>query len=161
MARRRDDKTLVTAAALGALSGIRSMAAPSLVARALADGRTPLPGRLASPTTARLLSLAAAGEMLADKSPWIPDRTSTLPLVGRAVLGSLSATALAYHRGHRPLLLHGAVGAAAALAATFAAFHVRRLAVAELKAPDRLVGLLEDAVVTAASRRMMQGLSEP
>jgi uncharacterized membrane protein len=138
MARRGDDSTLVTAAALGALSGMRSMAAPRLVARVLQKGKRSSAGSGLTRTAARFVSLAAAGEMLADKSPWIPDRTATLPLAGRALLGSLSAVAYAHHRRH-PLLSHGAVGAAAAVISTFAAFHVRRMAKEHLNVPDAIV----------------------
>lgn len=159
MARRRDDPTLVTAAALGALSGMRSMAAPRLVARALEVGRRSPSRSGQTTTTARLVSLAAAGEILADKSPWIPDRTSTLPLAGRALLGSLSALAYAHHR-HQPLVSHGIVGAAAAVISTFAAFHVRRMVAQRLNVPDVVIALLEDALVLGASRTMENALAD-
>lgn len=158
MERRRDDKVILKAAALGAIAGMRSMAAPALLTHEFAehgaelgDGR--LDRLLSSEGVARVMALFASGEMLADKSEFIPDRTSPLPLVGRAVIGSLTAAAYAVHRRH-PVFLPAAVGAASALASTFAAYHLRRYAREELNVPDKLLGLLEDAVVVGFGKAL-------
>src|SRR5690606_14899965 len=109
---------------------------------------------LTSEHTARLLTAFAGGEMLADKTEYVPDRTDPLPLIRRAVLGSVTAAAYAVRRPH-PVLLPAAVGAASAIASTFAAFHVRRIAREEFHIPDKLLGLAEDAIVLAASKSVM------
>jgi len=158
MAGKGRDQILVSAAALGAICGIRSMAGPALLARGLAgpDGGLD-PGiverLLASEGTAKLLALMAGGEMLADKSSLIPDRTNALPLAGRALMGSLTAGAYAIHH-RRSALMPAAVGAAAAVVATFAAFHLRRFASEELNVPDRLMGLIEDGILVAVGKRI-------
>lgn len=159
----RIDSTIRTAAALGALSGLRSMAAPALLAHEIrggAVGESTLDKLFTSDAFARLLLLLAGGEMVADKTPLVPDRIGTLPLLGRAALGSLSAAALAAHRRER-VMLSAAVGAGAALATTFSAFHLRRLAAHELRVPDRILGLLEDGLVLAASRILAERLGLP
>jgi uncharacterized membrane protein len=158
MDRRGDDKVILKAAALGAIAGMRSMAAPALLTHEFAeqgpdigDGR--FERLLSSDGVARVMALFAGGEMLADKSEFIPDRTSPLPLVGRAVIGSLTAAAFAVHRRH-PVFVPAAVGAASAIASTFAAYHLRRYAREELNVPDKLLGLVEDAIVVAVSKSL-------
>src|SRR5688500_10878471 len=100
MARRGNDSVLVTSAVLGAIAGLRSMSAPALLTHELADGGKarefgPLERILTSERTAGVLALLAGGEMLADKTPYVPDRTNPVPLIGRAVIGSLTAAAFA------------------------------------------------------------------
>src|SRR5438128_1957274 len=71
------------------------------------------------------LKVLAAGELVADKLPWIPDRTSPVALVGRAFTGAVSGMDVAQRDGGRPEA--GAVlGAVSAVAASFAAYHLRR-----------------------------------
>jgi uncharacterized membrane protein len=156
MARGGNDQIILNAAALGAISGLRSLAAPALLAHELA-GRGRADGGLerliTSEAFARLLALVASGEMLADKAPFMPDRTSPLPLLGRALIGSLTAAAYASHR-HHPVLLPAVAGAVAALASTRVAFQLRRDAGERFHVPDRLLGMIEDAIVVAASRAL-------
>jgi uncharacterized membrane protein len=156
MARRRDDSILLTAAGLGAIAGLRSMAAPALLSHEMAEEGHPHSGLerlLASDATARILAIMAGGEMVGDKLPFIPDRTTAVPLLGRAAMGFLTAAAYASRR-RQNVLLPALAGTAAALAATYAAFYIRKAAAEELKLPDRLLGLMEDALVVAASRRL-------
>ncbi|MQA91952.1 MAG: DUF4126 domain-containing protein [Gemmatimonas sp.] len=158
MERRGNDQILLKAAAIGAVAGMRSMAAPALLARGLSeDGLGNDGGRveklLSSKGVTRVLSLFAGGEMLVDKAPFALNRTSPLPLVGRAVIGSLAAAALSAHR-HVPVLFPAAVGATSAIASTFATYHARRLAVERFDVPDRLLGLIEDALVLGISRTL-------
>ena len=117
---------------LGALTGMRSMSG----AAALVAGRG---GWLP-----RLATTLAAGEMIADKTEAIGDRINAVPLGGRAAMGALVGGVVA--RDHRTSILAGVlIGAAAAVAMTHVAYHLRkRAAVSNL-----LGGLSEDAVVAA------------
>lgn len=160
MARRRDDTVLLTSAALGAIAGMRSMAAPALLTHEFAeDGDAeefgPLERVLTSERTSQLLTVLAGGEMLADKTPYVPDRTNPAPLIGRAVIGSLSAAAFAVRRRYPPLL-PAAIGALSAVASTYAAFHARKFIKERFSIPDRVIGLAEDAIVMAASKAVME-----
>ena len=123
---------LVVAGAIGAISGSRSMLGPALVARQVAP-------RLPQSIT----TLMAIGEMAADKHPATPDRTSALPLIGRMVMGGSAAAMYARRDRRVPAAI---VGAAAAVAFTFAAFHLRRLATERLHVPNLAAGLIEDAL---------------
>jgi uncharacterized membrane protein len=164
MARRGNDSVLLTAAALGAIAGARSMAAPALLAHELSEidaepGDSVIERFLASDAGSRILALVAGGEMLADKLPFIGDRTDALPLVGRAVIGSLTAAAYAAYR-RSPVLAPAAVGAAAAIASAYILFQARRFASESLHLPDHLVGFAEDALVVAASRELAQAIHQ-
>ena len=89
--------TLALSAGLGLIAGMRSMAAPALLSRHLAGrsarGRGAAMRLLASRRTASVLTVLAAGEMVADKTPAIPDRTDPPALLGRIVMGALSGAA--------------------------------------------------------------------
>lgn len=150
------DRVLVSSVALGALTGLRSMAASALLSHELADARDRQPAGaladlLATPTAARALALLASGEMLADKTSFVGDRISPIPLAGRAIMGSLTAAAFAGSRRHA-VLLPAVLGATAAIATAYAAYHARRLVAERFEVPDRILGLVEDAVVVAAGR---------
>ena len=116
--------------ALGALTGMRSMAGPATLA--FRQG-----GRLRN-----IAALMAAGEMVLDKAPFIGDRIAAAPLLGRTLMGALAGGVVAKKMG--PNVLAGAaLGAAAAVAMAHLAFHARR----GLGGAPLVGGLLEDAVV--------------
>jgi uncharacterized membrane protein len=128
--------TLERIVVLGALSGMRSMAG-------LATLALPRPG-LARP----VLALAAAGEMIADKTPMVGDRIDALPLAGRAIMGATAGTLIAREQ-HQNALFGAILGAAAALVAAHLAYHGRkRLPVSSIAG-----GLLEDSLVIAIASR--------
>ncbi len=138
---RRD--TSWRAAGLGALSGVRSLGPPALVAWGFQRRRAL---RL-SP----FLAVLAAGEMIADKFP-IPPRTSPLPLAGRAISGAIVGALAAgrQERWRRSAL----VGASVAVASTFVSGMVRTHASRRSTALGYLVAAVEDALVLGAGARL-------
>ena len=119
---------LLRAAALGAASGSRS--AGGLAAVALTsqpDDTGPVASRLGGRTGSTLISLAAAGELIADKLPGVPSRLAPLGLIPRATLGATSAAAVARRDGHDPTL-PGLVGAAGAVGMAVLGVHLRAAA---------------------------------
>jgi uncharacterized membrane protein len=159
--RRRNDHVVLTAVALGTIAGLRSMAAPALLTHELSSHsrskRSTLEKLITSEGVARVMALLAGGEMLADKAPEMPNRTDMVPLAGRAMLGSLSAAAFASHKKY-PIAVPAAVGAISAVASTYASFHLRRMASERFKLPDQIFGLIEDAVVMAASKGVAEAM---
>jgi len=124
---------LIDIIALGALTGMRSMAGPAALAF-----------RHGGPVRNIALVLAA-GEMVLDKAPFIGDRIAAAPLLGRAVMGALAGGLVARQVGpHVPA--GAALGAAAAVAMAHVAFRARR----GLGLPGIVGGLLEDAIVAGA-----------
>jgi uncharacterized membrane protein len=122
--------TLTRIVGLGAVTGMRSMAGVAALARAR-DG-------MARP----LMTLLAVGEMCADKTPAVGNRTDALPLGGRALMGAVVGAVVASEHDENPLL-GGLIGATTALIATHLAFQLRR----RLPVSNVAGGLLEDALV--------------
>jgi uncharacterized membrane protein len=133
---------LTRAAAIGALSGSRTMLGPTLVARQI------LPASVTN-----LLATMALGELVADKSARIGNRTDPLQLAGRVAMGAVAA---AVQAGRRRRIQSALAGAAGALAAAYGSFHVRRLATRRLGMPNVVAGFLEDTVALGAAARMLR-----
>ena len=129
--------------ALGAITGMRSMAGPA--ALALARG-----GVLQA-----VVPSLAAGEMFADKTAVIGNRTDPLPLAGRAVMGAIVGGTIAQEEGD-DLIAGSLIGAATAIAAAHVAFQVRR----RLAGSSALGGVIEDALVLAIASRFAARSSE-
>lgn len=158
----RSVTTLAYAAGLGAIAGMRSMAAPALLSRRLARRQRPWDALrkrpvavrlLASRRSATVLTVLAAGELVADKLPFVPARTELPSLIGRASSGALCGAAVAARRGgSQPLA--AAVGAAAAVGMAHLAYRLRKRAGETTGAPDTVFALAEDAVVLTAGGRL-------
>jgi uncharacterized membrane protein len=147
---------------IGAVAGLRSAMPVAALAwtdwlaqrgHGVREGR----GKLAHPLTLVISTVAALGELVADKTPLAPARIDALPLAGRAVSGAWSAAERARQSG-RSVARGAALGAAGAVAASFGGYHLRR----ELtrRGASRLgVALAEDAlavglvVLAVANRR--------
>lgn len=154
---RRRLPVLPTAAALGAITGVRSLAGLATLTAGrgrtgAAAGESRLERLLADPVASGLVQWAAAGEMVADKLPAIPVRTEPVPLAGRIGLGALAGVLVARRRAG-PALAAAVVGAAVAAASTVAVTGLRRRLAAR-GLPDLALGLAEDAAVGAARRAL-------
>jgi uncharacterized membrane protein len=139
---------------LGAVAGVRSMSAPALLSRAASRGDiggiegTPF-AFLASPRTARILTVLAVGEALADKLPFSPDRISAPGLVGRMASGALVGATL-FAAAERRTPLGAGFGLLAAVAASYPSYYLRVKTQEKLGAPNWAVGLVEDALAEGA-----------
>lgn len=123
-------RTLVRAMGFGALTGVRSMAGPAALAFE-SDG-----------PVKNVVGLLAAGEMIADKTPFVGDRIDAAPLAARAVMGGIVGGVVAYE-AHESVLLGGLLGASAAIAAAHLAYRLRK----SLPLSNPVGGAIEDAVV--------------
>ena len=146
--------------AFAAISGVRSMAAPALLARAAARGdvpglrATPL-GLLGDDRAATILQTLMVGEMIGDKTPFVPSRVAAGPLFGRALSGALVGSALFLSR-KRQGLSGALLGAASALAGVYAADRLRSATTQGLGLPDPLFGLLEDGLILVGGNRLLR-----
>jgi len=138
---------LVAAAALGGLSGARSLAGPA--ALALTRGpRSEIDGALGHPAIAATVLALAGGEMMADKHPRLPARTRPAALAGRMMLGGFAGAGASAHRGGRPV--PGAlVGATAALLAACVTRLARAGLTRLLRGRPAAAGAIEDVLVIA------------
>lgn len=142
---------------LAAIAGLRSMAAPALLARAVRRGDLDAPNlpALGSPQVSTLLSLLAVGEMIADKTPLVPARTSAPALLGRVLSGALvGATVFASERRDRNA---GAIlGALCAAGAAYAGEAFRTVGSERLSLPNAALGILEDKAVLALGSHLLR-----
>ena len=131
---------IVASVLLGAASGLRSQLG---VATVVARSDSSLPQILRRPLTRRLLRVAAAGELIADKLLATPSRLAPPGIASRLLLGALAAGLFAETQ-RAPWRPAAAIGAtSAALAAKLG--HDLRARLAR-HAPDPAVAVVEDAV---------------
>ena len=133
---------------LGFVTGIRSQVPVALLAIEAGRGAfDPGPGRmgrwLASREGVLGAVVAAGGELLADKLPMTPRRTTAGPLLQRLATGGAVGAAVHYDAGHPPAL--GALlGAAGAGAGAYLATRTRAAAAERTRLPGPLLGAIED-----------------
>jgi uncharacterized membrane protein len=90
-----------------------------------------------------VFSAAALGELIADKLPFIPNRTSPGPLFGRIVLGALSGAALCT-AASASVVIGAILGGAGGLVGAFAGYQARAGLVKKSGWPALVIALLED-----------------
>jgi uncharacterized membrane protein len=118
------------AAAAGTVSGMRTFIVPGVLA-----GR----GRWGEGWVSRVLPLAAAGELVADKLPAMPPRSDPPGLAGRIASATASGAALGGLRA-------AAVAAACAAVSTPVSQRLRATLGRRTGLPDAVLGLAEDAL---------------
>ncbi len=143
--------TYVKAICMGVVAGMRSMSAPAFVSSYLARKESkeladsPF-GLMGSRRVVQALTIAAVGEMVADKLPVIPDRIAPGPLAARILSGALCGASLCTAEGKRARV--GAIcGGLSAVASAYAFYHLRRKIGQTEALPDAALGLSEDALV--------------
>ena len=135
---------------IGATAGARSLTPLAAVSVAAARGKLPADNGAPPLLGHRLVAAAtvalAAAELAGDKMKSAPDRIVVAGLVARLATGALAGMALAPRRRR---YLGAALGAGAAVAASFPTFRARIRAMAH--AGQTATGLVEDAVVAASA----------
>ena len=150
-------EVLLRAAGMGIITGLRSMAGPALIsyraARHPGDlAETPL-RLLASDRMRTLLTLSAAGEVIVDKLPFVPPRTSPGPLAGRILLGAVAGAAMCIEE-RQPPLIGTLLGAGGGLAGSYLGRAFREAAKQRLHLSYTVSGLIEDAAAFVVGRRI-------
>lgn len=159
---RRD--RILTAVGLGVMAGMRSMSAPAFMAHYYARKRPrqrgPIVQWLQSRTTRRSLTALSAGELVADKLPFLPARTQPPSLAGRVVSGAFAGAALA-DSSPSPRWRLALLGAVASLASTFGFYALRQRAVRRWHVPKLAAALAEDATLGALGMALLSSLDRP
>jgi uncharacterized membrane protein len=87
--------------------------------------------------------LAAVGEVIADKTPYVPSRIEPAPLAGRIAAGGVAGALFA--KGNGKSLVPGAIlGALASAGGSFAGYAYRTKIGPKTGLPDPLVAIVED-----------------
>jgi len=140
---------LLLAFGIGIVAGLRSLTAPAVVAWAAHLGwinlsNTPL-AFMGSVWAVAIFTLLALGELVADKLPATPARTSAVGLVARIVMGLLTGACLGAAAGLSTWMaaLSGAFGA---IVGTFGGYQARTKLVRDLELPDIAIAIPEDLI---------------
>jgi len=142
---------------LASIAGLRSMSAPAFLAQAVRRGDLRAPNllpALGSPKVSALLALLAVGEMIADKTPLVPARTSAPALLGRVLSGALSGATLFASEG-RERNSGAILGVICAVIAAYTGEGFRSLG-ARKGIPDPILATLEDRVVLTLGKRILR-----
>ncbi len=147
---------------LGVSTGLRSFTPLAVIAWFARSGKLPVEGTWASwfarPGVVVVLTVAAAGECVADKLPNAPDRTLPVAVAGRVILsglaGAVVATAL-----RRPVAGGIALGVLGAVAGTYGGFYART-GLAKAAGRDWPVALAEDGLAMGLAVGAVRRLTE-
>jgi uncharacterized membrane protein len=142
----KDSYTLSLVLGIGAVAGMRPMAAPAIIAWAVKQrwlhlGSSPF-ATIISGRASRRISELAVSELVADKLPFTSSRLNAGPLVTRIASGMVCGAALC-GAVKKPMASGVVLGGLAAIASAFAGYHIRKRLSRDM--PDFAAGLLEDA----------------
>jgi len=147
--------------ALGVISGLRSMTALAVVAWGARIGWLDLQSTwlafLSRVWFVYTITALAVGELIADKLPSIPDRTSPAPLFFRFITGGLAGAAV-FVSAHQPLALGLFLGVLGALAGAFEGHRLRRRLTKERGFPDFPIALIEDIAAVGGALLLVSHL---
>jgi uncharacterized membrane protein len=110
---------------------------------------------LGSPKVSAALQLLMLGEMIGDKMPFAPSRTSAPGLLGRVLSGALVGATLFAASDRRPAF-GAALGILSALPAAYIGEKLRVEGAQRLKVPSPVLGLLEDGIVLFGGTRLLR-----
>jgi uncharacterized membrane protein len=139
---------LLMALLIGVVAGLRSLTAPAAVAWAGFLGWINLQSTWASVVaniiTVVILTVAAVGEVIADKLPKTPARTAVPSFAARIIMGGFAGAVIgaAWHWTFTAL----GAGVIGAVLGTLGGYHARKGLVAVIRGRDLPIALLEDAV---------------
>jgi uncharacterized membrane protein len=140
---------LCLAFAIGVIAGLRGMTAPAVVCWAAHLGWINLQGShlafLGSTVTVVIVTLLAIAELVNDKLPATPNRTTPVPFGTRIVTAALCGAALAI-AGAQSVALGAVIGVVGAVVGTYGGYLVRHQIVTRLKVKDIGVALAEDLI---------------
>lgn len=148
------------AAGLGMVAGMRASVAPSVAShylsrhksKALSHSRLKF---IQAPLTSAVTKLLNAAELAGDKMPGTPNRIKTSQIMARVASGALVGAVV--YRTHRKGLAKGImVGAASALASTYATFYLRQYLDRIPYIKDPLMGAVEDLVAISSGASVMK-----
>lgn len=143
--------TMFFAFLIGFFAGLRSLTAPAATAWAAHLGWLKLERPLSligSIPSVVIFTVLAVGELVADKLPKTPSRTSPPGLIARIVMGGLTGACVAAGGG-QGAFVGALLGALGGVVGCFAGYQARTRLVKALGTRDTYVALLEDLLAIA------------
>jgi uncharacterized membrane protein len=141
------NSVFLLAIGIGIVAGLRSLTAPAVIAWAAHLGWLNLHGSplgfMGSMIAVAIFSLLAIGELVADKLPMTPNRTTPAPLLARLITGALCG-ACVWAAAGKSLIAGALLGGTAGMIGAFAGYEVRRRLVNNLHIHDVVVAVCED-----------------
>jgi uncharacterized membrane protein len=146
----RSDQQNQRAALLGFAAGLRSQIPFAHLIYAvdqgeLSLGQSSLDRWLRHPRAVQIATISAIGEMVGDKLPFAPPRTTPTQFLGRLMFGAIAGSIGARSLGG-PLGTGAAIGAVAAGMSTFLGTTLRQTLPRLTGRPDAVFALAEDAI---------------
>jgi uncharacterized membrane protein len=139
---------LLLALLIGVVAGLRSVTAPAVVAWAALLKWINLDGTwaswLAHPVTVVVLTVLAVLELIADKLPATPRRTTAVSFTARIILGAFAGAVIGTAWGYTWSAL--GAGLIGAVLGTMGGYEARTRLVAARDGHDLPIALVEDAV---------------
>jgi uncharacterized membrane protein len=138
---------LVLCFLIGCVAGLRSMTAPALVCAAaylhwIHPEGTPL-AFMATVAALWIFAIFAIGELIVDKLPKTPPRTTPVGLIARAITGGLCGATVAASSG-KNIGIGALLGAAGGIFGAFAGYNIRHGLVVHMDVPDIVIAVIED-----------------
>jgi uncharacterized membrane protein len=144
---------------LGALAGMRSASAPAITSHILNSHRSRILSKsplsfMQSKNVSNVLKVIAAGEVIADKLPFAPDRIKPFSLFARCLAGSLAGASI--YKAYNGSLITGALlGSVGAITSAFGSFYLRKSIVKHANLIDPVIGAIEDTLVFGAGASLI------
>ncbi len=143
-------RAIWSAAALGLVAGMRSQLPLAMLANAansgqFASGNDGVLSHLRSKWAPVVFDTLAAGEIAADKMPFVPSRIGAGPLAGREMTGGLAGAAIFRNAG-RSMPAGLVLGMAGAAAGSFGGYYARSFLSKRTGLPDLVWAVAEDAL---------------
>ncbi|MEZ0538316.1 DUF4126 domain-containing protein [Fibrella arboris] len=156
------NKSYLRSLQIGFIAGMRAMSAPALLSRKLSqvipnEDPKHLLQYLAQPATTKVLTALAGGELLGDKLPSAPNRTSPPQFIARIGMGAACGAVVSEVEGQK-MPIGAVLGGLGAVAGTLLFFNLRRWLDHDLGLPDTLGALAEDALVATAGLAIVDGI---
>ena len=150
----------VLAFLIGVVAGLRSMTAPAAISWAARLGWLHLENTwlafLGFAATPYILSVAAIGELIADKLPKTPSRKAPVGFIARVVSGALCGAAIG---ATREALLGGiAAGVLGSVAGTLGGYEFRARLVKAIGGKDLPIALVEDLIAIFGAHFVLHNL---
>ncbi len=156
----RKEKTLIQIIGFGIISGMRTTFAPAITSHYLSKQHSTELSKsklsfIQSPITSVVTKVLSAAEITGDKLPNTPNRIIAPQVLARVASGAFAGAVIT--TTNKDSIVKGIlIGGAAALAATFATYYLRKYINTSTFIKEPITGVLEDALAIGIGVLLMR-----